>query len=106
MKHFLALMLASSILFSLVACSGEPMPDGSSGTPVGTGQGTNESLEEIDRAVSYGLVPEEIQGDYDAVITFRQYSLMLTNLIGVWDESRLDEWEETIALAAGSDEEM
>ena len=106
MKHFLALMLASSILFSLVACSGEPMPDGSSGTPVGTGQGTNESLEEIDCAVSYGLVPEEIQGDYDAVITFRQYSLMLTNLIGVWDESRLDEWEETIALAAGSDEEM
>ena len=51
-------------------------------------------------------MPEEIQGDYDAVITFRQYSLMLTNLIGVWDESRLDEWEETIALAAGSDEEM
>lgn len=31
---------------------------------------------------------------------------MLTNLIGIWDESCLGEWEEMIALVAESDEEM
>lgn len=50
--------------------------------------------------------PEGLQGDYDASVTFRQYSQMLTNLIRIWDESRLGEWEEIIALAAESDEEM
>ena len=62
--------------------------------------------EEIDRAISYGLVREELQGDYGGIVTFRQYSEMPTNLICLWDEGRLDEWEETIALAAESDEEM
>lgn len=106
MKHLIALLLMSTMLVSLVACAGESTPDNYMDTSVVQSQNTNEAAEEIDRAISHGLVPEEIQGDYDAVITFRQYSLMLTNLIGVWDESRLEEWEEIIALAAESDEEM
>ena len=106
MKHLIALLLIGTMLVSLVACAGESTPDDAMDTSVVQSQNTNEAAEEIDRAISHGLVPEEIQGDYDAVITFRQYSEMLTNLIGVWDESRLEEWEEIIALAAESDEEM
>lgn len=43
----------------------------------------NSPSEEIARAVSYGLVPGEIQENYSASITFRQYSEMLTNLIRI-----------------------
>lgn len=60
----------------------------------------------MSRAISYGLVPEEIRENYDAGITFRQYSQMLTKQVGLWNESRLGEWTEIIALAAESDEEM
>lgn len=66
----------------------------------------NSPSEEIARAVSYGLVPGEIQENYSASITFRQYSEMLTNLIRIWDPSRLGEWEQIISHAAQSDESM
>ncbi len=106
MKHLIALLLISSILVSLVACTGEPAPDSPQDTSTQTSQSLEEPTEEIERAISYGLVPEEIQGDYNTGITFRQYSQMLTNLIGIWDESRLEEWKHIIALATESDEEM
>ena len=106
MKHLIALLLISSILVSLVACTGKLAPDSPQDTSIQTSQNLEEAAVEIARAISYGLVPEEIQGDYDTFITFRQYSEMLTNLILIWDESRLDAWEEIIALAAESDEEM
>lgn len=66
----------------------------------------NSPSEEIARAVSYGLVPGEIQENYSASITFRQYSEMLTNLIRIWNPSRLGEWEQIISHAAQSDESM
>lgn len=106
MKHLIALLLIGSILVSLVACSGGATTDGSPDTSTVISQSSDETTEEIERAISYGLVPEEIQGEYDTGITFRQYSQMLTHLIGIWDESRLDEWKNIIALAAESDEEM
>ena len=106
MKHLTALLLIVSMLVSLVACAGGSAPDDAMDTSVVPSQNADEAAEEIDRAISYGLVPGEIQGDYDATITFQQYSQMLTNLIGIWDESRLDEWNETISLAVASDEEM
>lgn len=99
MKHLLTVLLVCAMLFSLPACSGENSQE--EFTEIST-----ETSDEISRAITHGLVPQELQGDYDTVITFRQYSEMLTGLIGIWDESRLGEWEETIALAAGSDEEM
>lgn len=94
MKRFISLLLVGAMLVSLVACAGKST------------ENVTGSTEEIDRAISHGLVPEEIQRDYDETITFCQYSQMLTNLISIWDESRLGEWEEIIAQAAESDEEM
>lgn len=101
MKHLVALFLACAMLLFLPACGGEQNSRQSISEMV-----TSEGSDEVSRAISYGLVPEEIQEDYDAGITFRQYSQMLTNLISIWDKSRLGEWEKTIALAAESDEEM
>lgn len=101
MKHLVALFLACAMLLFLPACGGEQNSQQSTSEMV-----TSEGSDEVGRAISYGLVPEEIQENYDAGITFRQYSQMLTNLISIWDKSRLGEWENTIALAAESDEEM
>lgn len=123
MKKLISLLLVSAMLVSFAACAGGSTSDVPPDTTIETGQNADELTEEtdhvietgqdadgltaeIDRAISYGLVPEELQGDYDASVTFRQYSQMLTNLIRIWDESRLGEWEEIIALAAESDEEM
>lgn len=123
MKKLISLLLVSAMLVSFTACAGGSTSDVPPDTTIETGQNANELTEEtdrvietgqdadgltaeIDRAISYGLVPEGLQGDYDASVTFRQYSQMLTNLIRIWDESRLGEWEEIIALAAESDEEM
>lgn len=101
MKHLVALFLACAMLLFLPACGGEQNSQQSTSEMV-----TSEGSDEVSRAISYGLVPEEIQEDYDTGITFRQYSQMLTNLISIWDKSRLGEWGKTIALAAESDEEM
>lgn len=106
MKRLIALLLISAMLVSLIGCAGDPAPEDSVNTPGAAGQQADAAAVEIDRAISHGLVPENIRGDYDAPITFRQYSQMLTNLIALWDESRLEEWEGIIALAAASDEEM
>ena len=123
MKKLISLLLVSAMLVSFAACAGGSTSDLPPDTTIETGQNADELTEEtdhvietgqdadgltaeIDRAISYGLVPEGLQGDYDASVTFRQYSQMLTNLIRIWDESRLDEWKNIIALAAESDEEM
>lgn len=62
--------------------------------------------DEVQRAISYGLVPKEVQGDYNKTITFSQYSQLLTNLITIWDDSKLTKWKSTIAKASKSDEIM
>ena len=91
MKQLIAILLVGTMLASLVACAGRTTPDSSMGTPAETGQSADGVADEINRAISHGLVPEEIQGDYGTVITFQQYCQMLTNLICIWDETRLGE---------------
>lgn len=104
MRRLLAVILLCATLF-LTACgqTQEPGPSAAE-TPAPTAEA--ECPDEVARAIACGLVPDDIQGDYGAGITFSQYSRMLTNLIRIWDESRLEEWEDTIALAAASDEPM
>lgn len=62
MKRFISLLLVGAMIVSLVACAGKST------------ENITGSTEEIDRAISCGLVPEELQGDYDETVTFRQYS--------------------------------
>lgn len=109
MKRIFAWIVAFAMLVSAAGCTGAPQlaaPVSAAPEPLALLEEVNTPSEEIARAVSYGLVPGEIQGDYSAGITFRQYSEMLTNLIRIWDESRLGEWEQIISRAAQSDEPM
>ena len=108
MKRLFALLLAIALLVPFAACgtSSPSEPAGSNHTASSETAENTEVSEEITRAISYGLVPETLQGDYGKTVTFSQYCEMLTNLIRLWDEDRVNEWEELIALAAASDEEM
>ena len=109
MKRLFALLLAIALLVPFAACgtsSPSEKPAGSNHTASSETAENTEVSEEITRAISYGLVPETLQGDYGKTVTFSQYCEMLTNLIRLWDEDRVNEWEELIALAAASDEEM
>ncbi len=66
----------------------------------------SENNEEINRGITLGIVPKELQSDYDKTLTFAQYSKLLTNLVRIWDKNKLSEWKKKIALAAVSNKEM
>lgn len=100
MKRLLSLLIAFVMVLSIVACgnqNSEPSDSVSTNDNVST---------EIKRAIAFGFVPDEIMGDYDKIITFRQYCEMLANFMRAYDESNLAKWEDTISLAAESDKEM
>lgn len=109
MRRKIYLVIIFTIMLFLVGCnskqSGENVQNNENTQDVENTQSENMSAE-IRRAIDFGLVPEEIQGDYEKTITHRQYCEMLTNFMRVYDESRLSEWENTISLAAQSDKEM
>lgn len=113
MKRILSLVMICVILCFLVACGNTK--DGTADVsmmPKQDEQVVQEQTEtdrvstEIQRAISFDLVPIEIQGDYDKIITYRQYCEMLTNFMRVYDKNSLLEWEDIISLAAESEQEM
>lgn len=60
----------------------------------------------IKEAISLGLVPSNIKGDYDNSISFKEYSTMLSNLIKLVDPSLLSKWNKVSSLAIKSIEPM
>jgi len=68
-------------------------------------KGESQDLEVL-RGIDYGFVPEKLQSDYDRTITFAQYCTMLSNMINLWDASRLAPWKEIANQALASDSEM
>lgn len=118
MKRILSFLIPLALILSLAACGAPETPESSAGTPE-TPPDTSETPsgmpaepvaetmdEEVRRAIAYGLVPEEIQGDYGKPVTFRQYCEMLTNFIRTYDADSMEAWEKAITLAAQSDDEM
>jgi hypothetical protein len=61
---------------------------------------------EIKRAVDYGFVPEELLGNWTATITFSQYCTMIKNMLALYDENLVPQWEKTAADALASDDPM
>lgn len=117
MKRLLCLFLPVVMVLGLLSGCGNRQPEQNNPTqatdPMQTQEPTVQVImeepivsSEVSRAIAYGIVPEEIQGDYQKSITHRQYCEMLTNVIRVCDSSNLAAWEETITLAAQSDKEM
>lgn len=62
--------------------------------------------DEIKRSLDLGIVPKEIQGDYDKNITYKQYCEMLTNMISKYDSSYLVKWKKIISTAGKSNDKM
>lgn len=61
---------------------------------------------EILRAISYGFVPDKLQGDWNATITFSQYCKMLKNMLSLYDSKLVPKWEKTASLALSSNDIM
>lgn len=110
-KRINCFFIAAAMLFSLTACGGAD----SSGTDTpGTAQGSNaENLsaqtgaipaDEYGRAIWYGLLPDALAGaGGDTVVTWKQYCEMLGNMIALYDEALLPEWQALTASAPDTD---
>lgn len=61
---------------------------------------------EILRAISYGFVPDNLQGDWDEAITFSQYCTMLKNMLSLYDSKLVPDWEKAASEALVSNDTM
>jgi predicted small lipoprotein YifL len=119
-KH-ITVVLAFAILFSLCACGNGPITDveqpstTTQSTPAASNfvAATDEptaalSIDdpEILRAISYGFVPSELQRDWNTTITFKQFSIMLKNMLSVYDNKLVPQWEVTASKALISNDLM
>ena len=109
MKRTLSLILALMLVFPLAACAPASEP-GTSAEPTSapSAEQTPEpeappetTDEEIHKAISLGLVPEEIQGDYDAPVTYAAFCSVLDSFVSLMYPKQLADWR---ALSAGYSE--
>lgn len=100
MKRVIAMLLAAMMLLSLVGCGG-----GSESTDATAGNLSAETELEIQTAIDLGLVPEELQKDYDKQIKYNEFVPMMTNVIALryGEGEYLDKWLEVSAIAAERD---
>lgn len=107
MKHrsILSIFLCLALLAGMLSGCGA-----SEDTPSASVQPTETTAieldEELQRAQIAGFIPDDWLEDMDATVTFREYSEITTQLIKLWDESRLDEWKEIVKLASDAADEM
>lgn len=100
MKRMLSAFLSFALMLSLTACGGtQPSIDSS--------QVVSTALDdELERAVSYGLVSAEELTNLDAAVTYSQFCGLLTRVITMQGEELVPAWEELAAAALASDEPM
>lgn len=61
---------------------------------------------EILRAINYGFVPDIIRGDWDKAVTFKQYCIMLKNMLSLYNNKLVPKWEKTGSRALASNDIM
>lgn len=61
---------------------------------------------EVQRAISYGFVSKELQGDWDKAITYAEFCKMLTNYVSFYGKDLVPKWEKIAALALKSNRKM
>lgn len=98
MKRFIALLLATMIIFSLVGCGGEKGAESLSDSAT--------LDDELLRAVSYGIVTVDELTDLSRTITYAEFCAMLTKVVAMRGEQYIPEWETLAAAALQSDEPM
>jgi len=96
-------MLCTVILLSLLSgCGGE------TDTPQEPQTGNQETMRdvEIQKAIDLGLVPEALQGDYDAQISYAEFCSILDNFTSVMFPDALSSWEDASANYRDADDLM
>lgn len=128
MKKGISVLLALSVLLSIVSCSTQPPaptavvdpspapaatlvpPAMETAAPAPTtapGPTATETApangmmpyDEFQRGIWYGFVPAEIQTDLDQPVTFAQFGAMITNMLGLFDQDGAAKWQQTASLA-------
>lgn len=61
---------------------------------------------EIQRAISYGFVPDNLQSDLDKTVTFSQFSTMIKDMLTLYDSKLVPQWKKTASLALKSKDTM
>lgn len=98
MKRMLSALLSFALMLSLTACGGtEPSADSSPAVPTALD-------DELERAVSYGLISAEELTDLDATVTYGQFCGLLTGVVAMRGEELVPAWEELAAAALASEE--
>ena len=110
MKRLVILLLVSVMLCSFIACGNEPQVDVPEITEnVNTNVSVEEQVEEeteqkiplneYERAVWYGFLPEELKGAEpdSTTVTWKQYCTMLGKMIEAYDDGKLEEWNHLVA---------
>lgn len=104
MKRFISLALCI-ILITLSTFSVFADPTASY-APLAPGKTVSTDDTEILRAISYGFVPDKLQGDWEKTITFSQYCTMLTNMLSRYDSKLIPQWKKAVARALASNDAM
>lgn len=108
-KKYFAMFLAVSMMMTACSKPAVAPDDVAETTPAETTAVTEEVVEilyndpEVGRAIELGLVPEEMQSDYEKIITEKELISLITIALEKLDSSTLEEWKEISADA--TDEE-
>lgn len=62
--------------------------------------------EELLRAISVDMIPQEWSTQLADSITFKEYADVLTHVVELWDSQKVPEWQKITAMAAASEEDM
>ncbi|MDP4094499.1 MAG: hypothetical protein Q8920_14205 [Bacillota bacterium] len=96
----LCIMLITLNIFSVFAAPT------ASNTPKTLGKAASTKDPETLRAISYGFVPEKLQGDWDKTITFSQYCTMVSNMLSHYNSKLVPQWKKTASRALVSNDTM
>lgn len=109
-KRLLSIFLATAMLLSLAACAGTG--DDASDNPEGTAAsgpsgapgpgGDDFDAPVFARAKSYGFVPEDLWENPDEVITMSDLCRLLSGVVALSGEEKLERWNELAAFAIPS----
>lgn len=102
MKRLLCVLIASVMLLSFTACGN------TTNMSKDSVEETKDIVEvkEYERAVSYGLVPEEWENDLQKDVSYKEFCGLVTSLIQITKPEKIDEWNQLAVDAMASDSTM
>ncbi len=90
MKKTISALLALALCANLAACGGS----GPGGTAADPKAPNDQADEEVQKAIDLGLVPDNLQGDHDAQITYAEFCQVLDNATALLRPAALESWKE------------